>query len=93
MAAGFHEVLGQSVTSPADFNALLLGAKDRDVMLIDEAHELDKEYQTALYLALDQRGSSCRAASPGRTPQSIPLADFTLLLATTDEYKLLQPLA
>ena len=28
----------------------------------------------------------------GRAPQSIPLADFTLLLATTDEYGLLAPL-
>jgi Holliday junction DNA helicase RuvB len=27
MAAGFHEVLGQAVQSPADLNALLLGAK------------------------------------------------------------------
>src|SRR5205085_12518527 len=28
----------------------------------------------------------------GRGPQSLPLADFTLLLSTTDEYALLQPL-
>jgi Holliday junction DNA helicase RuvB len=87
----FHEVLGQAVTSPADFNALLLGAKDRDVILIDEVHELEKEFQTALYLACDQRliflQSRAKAA-----PQSIPLADITLLLATTDEFKLLQPL-
>jgi Holliday junction DNA helicase RuvB len=41
MGCDFHEVLGQSVTSPADFNALLLGAKDRDVILIDECHELE----------------------------------------------------
>jgi Holliday junction DNA helicase RuvB len=90
MAADFQEVLGQSVQSSADLNALLLAAKDRDVILVDEAHELDREYQTALYLALDQRKVilPCR----GRTPQSIPLADFTLLLATTDEFKLLQPI-
>jgi Holliday junction DNA helicase RuvB len=90
MAADFQEVLGQSVQSSADLNALLLGTKDRDVVLIDEAHELDREFQTALYLALDQR----RVFLPtnGQTPQSIPLADFTLLLATTDEFRLLQPL-
>jgi Holliday junction DNA helicase RuvB len=28
----------------------------------------------------------------GRTPQRVPLADFSLLLSTTDEYCLLQPL-
>ena len=55
MAAEFQEVLGQSVQNPADLNALLLGAKDRDIILIDEAHELDRGFQTALYLALDQR--------------------------------------
>jgi Holliday junction DNA helicase RuvB len=91
MATELHEVLGQSVTGPADLNALLLGAKDRDVVHVDEAHELDKPFQTALYLALDQR----RVILPTRSksgPQSIPLNDFTVLLSTTDEYGLLQPL-
>lgn len=92
MGSDFHEVLGQSVCSPADFNALLLQAKNRDVILIDEAHELEKEYQTSLYLACDQRRVFLQGGKSGRTPQSIPLADFTLLLATTDEFKLLQPL-
>jgi holliday junction DNA helicase RuvB len=92
MAADFHEVLGQSVASPADFNALLLGAKNRDVVLIDEAHELEREYQTSLYVAIDQKRIFLQGGRTGRTPQSIPLHDFTLLLATTDEFKLLQPL-
>jgi holliday junction DNA helicase RuvB len=91
MCSGFQEILGQSLASPADFNALLLGAKGRDVILIDEAHELKRVYQTALYVALDQRQVFLQGRSGG-TPQSIPLADFTLLLATTDEFKLLQPL-
>jgi holliday junction DNA helicase RuvB len=91
MATQLHEVLGQSITSPADLNALLLAAKDKDVVHVDESHELDREYQTALYMALDQR----RIILQGRSragPQSIPLADFTLLMSTTDEYGLLQPL-
>ncbi len=92
MGSGFHEVLGQAIQSAADFNALLLGAKDQDVILVDEAHELQTEYQTALYTALDQRRVFLQGGRSGRTPQSIPLADFTLLLATTDEYRLLQPL-
>lgn len=91
MATELHEVLGQSVTNAADLNALLLGAKDKDVIHIDEAHELGKEFQTALYIALDQR----RVILQGRAkagPQSIPLSDATILLSTTDEYGLLQPL-
>src|SRR5438034_867558 len=55
MASDFHEVLGQSITSPADLNAVLLSAADKAVVFFDECHELEKEYQTALYLALDQR--------------------------------------
>jgi Holliday junction DNA helicase RuvB len=92
MAAGFHEVLGQAITTPADLNALLLGAQDRDVVHIDECHELDKEYQTTLYLALDQKKITLGGGRTGRAVQSVPLADFTLLLSTTDEYGLLQPL-
>jgi Holliday junction DNA helicase RuvB len=89
MATGFHEVLGQALSSAADLNALLLTAKDKDVVHVDEAHELKKEYQTALYLALDKQ---MIFITGGKSPQGIPLADFTLLLSTTDEYCLLQPL-
>lgn len=91
MGTELHEVLGQSIAKPADLNGLLLAAKDKDVIHIDECHELQKEFQTALYIALDQR----RVILQTRTktgPQSISLRDFTLLLSTTDEYGLLQPL-
>jgi Holliday junction DNA helicase RuvB len=90
MATGFHEVLGQSLNSPAEFNALLLSAGDRDIVFIDETHEMKKDFQTALYLALDKQKLFVRTGN-GK-PQGIPIADFTLLLATTDEYCLLQPL-
>lgn len=91
MATDLHEVLGQAITSPADLHALLLNAKDRDVIHIDECHELGKPYQTALYLALDKR-KIVLSGGKGSSPQSLPLADFTVLLSTTDEYNLLQPL-
>jgi Holliday junction DNA helicase RuvB len=91
MATGFHEVLGQSITTPADLNALLLNARHKDVVHIDEAHELKKEYQTALYLAMDQRKLLAQNGR-GAAPYSIPIEDFTLLLSTTDEFCLLQPL-
>lgn len=92
MAADLHEVLGQTVSNLADLNALLLGAKDKDVCHVDEAHELDKPIQTALYLALDKKRVLIQGGKSGRTPTSIPIADFTLLLSTTDEFSLLQPL-
>ena len=77
MATDFHEVLGQSIENGADLNLLLLGAKGRDVVHIDECHELGKEYQTALYLAVDKRKLIIQG---GKTPMTLPLADFTLLL-------------
>lgn len=89
LATDFQEVLGQSVSDSSELNALLLAAKPNSVVFIDEAHEVPKEQQTALYLALDQKKL---LMSGRRGPQSIPLSDFSLLLATTDEYDLLQPL-
>lgn len=90
MASEFHEVLGQSIKNAGDLNAVLLAVKDRDLIHIDEAHELKKEFQTALYRALEGRKLFIQGRSS--RVQSIPLADFTLLLSTTDEYCLLQPL-
>jgi Holliday junction DNA helicase RuvB len=43
-------------------------------------------------LALDQRRVILNGGRSDRTPQGIPVARFTLLLATTDEYRLLAPL-
>lgn len=89
MCTQFHEVLGQSITNIGELNALLLAAADNDIIHIDECHELDKQFQTALYLAIDKRTIFVNSK---RSPQPIPIADFTLLLSTTDEYCLLAPL-
>lgn len=92
MATDFHEILGQSIQSNGDLNALLLGAGQKAVVHIDEAQELEKPFQTALYLALDKKQVFLQGGRSRRGPQSIPIADFTLLLSTTDEFCLLQPL-
>ena len=81
--------MGQSIKSASDLNALLLAAKDKEIVFIDEVHELPKVHQTALYLALDKRQI---VVNSGKSFQSLPLAEFTLLLGSTDEYCLLQPL-
>ena len=91
MATDLHEVLGQAIKTPSDLHALLLSAKARDIVHIDECHELGKPFQTALYLALDKR-KIVLSGGKGGSPQSLPLGDFTVLLSTTDEYDLLQPL-
>ena len=91
MATNFHEVLGQSIKTPADLNALLLNAKDKSVLHIDECHEMKKEFQTSLYMALDQRKIIVHGGC-GAAPYGIPIADCSLLLSSTDEHSILQPL-
>lgn len=88
MEHGFIEVLGQSLDT-SSLNALLLRAKDRQVVHIDEAHEISPSQQTALYLALDKKKV---IVSTSKGPIALPIGDFTLLLSTTDEFGLLQPL-
>jgi Holliday junction DNA helicase RuvB len=92
MDTEYIEVLGQSIRDSADLNAILLAASEKTVLLVDEAHELKDVHQTLLYLALDKRRIILCGGRAGNSPQSIPLADFTLLLATTDEHCLLAPL-
>jgi Holliday junction DNA helicase RuvB len=91
MAGGFIELLGQTIKSAADLNAALLEATDRSIVFIDEAHELPRTVQTALYLSLDQKKVILNGSRKGSVPTTIDIADFTLLLASTDEYQLLQP--
>ena len=90
MATELHEILGQSLNSVADVNGLLLNAREKDIVFIDEAHEIKRTYQTALYLALDKQCVFIKGSNS--SPQGIPIAKFSLLLATTDEFCLLQPL-
>ncbi len=89
LATTCHEMLGQSIRCNADLNALLLGAKDKHIVFIDEVHELEKVFQTALYLAIDKKKVSVCGT---KSVRSIPLAEFSLVLGTTDAFSVLQPL-
>lgn len=89
LAVDFYEVLGQTLSTPTKLNNLLMNAKPNGIIFIDEAHEIPKAQQTALYLALDQKRV---IVSDRYTHSTAPLNDFSLFLATTDEYRVLQPL-
>jgi Holliday junction DNA helicase RuvB len=89
MAVPFHEVLGQNLRTPGDLNSLLLQAQDKAIVHIDEVHEASTAIQTALYMALDKRQIMVRG---GSTITALPINDFTLLLSTTEEHDILQPL-
>ena len=89
MAVPFNEVLGQNIRTAADLNSLLLSCESKAICLIDEIHEAPPAIQTALYMALDKRQIMVRS---GSSIQAIPVADFTLVAATTEPYQILEPL-
>jgi Holliday junction DNA helicase RuvB len=89
MAVPFHEVLGQNLRNAGDLNSLLLQAEPKAIVHIDEVHEASTAIQTALYMALDKRQIMTRS---GAAIIALPINDFTLLLSTTEEHDLLQPL-
>lgn len=92
MASEFHEVLGQSLAQPSDLFGLLLQATDKSVIFVDESDELSTTIQTTLYRAVEERKLFLAQSSSARGAKSIPLADFTLLLASNHEHSLVQPL-
>jgi Holliday junction DNA helicase RuvB len=80
--------LGHMLRNPADLNELLLNATDKSIVAVDEADLMPVPVQTALMVAI----SSGRLFLPaGGSVQSIPLANMTFLLATTEEHGLLGP--
>lgn len=93
MNSGYREVLAQSLVSISDVNGLLLSSRDGGVILLDEIHEADPGLQTYLFQVIDTRKLTVQSGrKSGGPPLQIQCPDVTLLLATTDEYKVLAPL-
>lgn len=88
LAVPFTEVLAQSITNAPELNAVLLSATD-GLLFLDEIHLLQPVQQHALLQVLDKRRIFL---SGGKSVQSVPVNDFTLVGATTDPDGLIQPL-
>jgi holliday junction DNA helicase RuvB len=82
------EVLAQSITNAPELNAVLLSASE-GILFLDEIHLLRPVQQHALLQVVDKRRIFL---SGGRTIQSLPVNEFTLVGATTDPDGLIQPL-
>tara|TARA_R110002072_G_scaffold293278_1_gene462510 strand:- start:526 stop:1533 length:1008 start_codon:yes stop_codon:yes gene_type:complete len=92
MAGEFHEILGQTITSPQALNGFLMSPESANAILfIDECHEMSPWIQTALYKALEE-GCVFLSNENQQQVQKLKLQPFTLILATTDPQRLLQPL-
>jgi len=77
MGVVVHERLGQTLEVPAMVNGVLMEAEDKDVVFVDEAHELPRQCQTVLYRAMEDR--SVFLHNQQRNSLKLPLADFTLI--------------
>ncbi len=90
MGVELHERLAQVVGTLALMNGLLLKADDKDIVFLDEIHELPPNVQTVLYRSMENQLISIQAQESQTL--TMPLRDFTLVGATTDEFRLLAPL-
>ena len=85
-----HERLAQVVSSMGAMNGLLLQAGEKEVVFLDEIHELPPNVQTVLYRAME--GGQLSLQSCESQTMAMPIKDITVIGATTDEFRLLAPL-
>lgn len=78
----------QSITNAAELNSVLLSAKE-GILFLDELHLLSATSQHSILQVLDKRRIFL---SGGKSVQSIPVAPFTLVGATTDPDGVIGPL-
>lgn len=91
MGCELHEQLAQNIKNPIDLHAFLLTPKDREVVLLDEIHELPPIAQTTLYRCMEHQHIFLESRR-GKKSRPVKVSNFTVLGATTDPQKLLQPL-
>lgn len=92
MGVSAKESLGQSLNRDGYLAGFLMAAAEKDVLFLDEAHELKKPAQTLLYRAMAEGKLLLGGKTFGSEGTAVTLPSFTLLAATTDEYLLTKPL-
>ena len=90
MCVEIHERIAQVVSNMGMLNGLLMQGLDKDIIFLDEIHELLPNAQTLLYRAME--GGQITISKGGDRSYTIPIKDVTVFGATTDEYALLRPL-
>jgi len=84
------ETNGVTMNSKSELYSTLLDVDDNSTLFIDEAHGLNSQTQLILLTVLSEK--TLRVPAGKSRYHSIPLANFTMILATTDEYMLSEPL-
>lgn len=90
LAVTVHERLAQAVNSIASMRGALVSMAEKEILFIDEAHQLDPDVQVILFRAMESQILTIR--NTDHSTVNLPLPSFTVILATTDLYRLLEPL-
>lgn len=86
----FIETNGGAINKVNELYAVLLNSDNNTTVLIDEAQAMNHKTQQVLLTAISE--NKIYIPTPMKQNCTVELANFTLLLATTDEYKLLPAL-
>lgn len=84
------ETNGVTMNSKSELYSVLLNADENTTIFIDEAHGLNFQTQLIFLTALSEK--TLRVPAGTSHYHNIPLANFTMILATTHEYMLSEPL-
>jgi Holliday junction DNA helicase RuvB len=82
------ETNGATLNSRIELYSTLINLDSSTTLFIDESHALEARAQNILLTAISERVLRVPAGMDSTRGYTIPLADFTLILATTDEYLL-----
>lgn len=88
----FLETNGETLNNKSEIYDVLIGAKDGMTLFIDEVHALNSKVQNILLTAISEKVLHVPARNRKDFGYNIPLANITWILATTDEYRLQEPL-
>jgi len=82
------ETNGVTVNNKSELFSILINADAKTTVFIDEAQGMNSNAQHILLTAISEKILSVPARMSSKHAHAVPLADFTLILATTHEYLL-----
>jgi Holliday junction DNA helicase RuvB len=88
----YIEKTGVILNQKQELYSILINADEHTTLFIDEAHGLKSDAQYILLTALSEHHVCIPSGFSSRIVNNIPLANFTMILATTEEYLLQDPL-
>ena len=79
---------GEMVSTTSELSSMLITADENTTVFIDECQALNSKVQHILLTAISERKLYVPRGTSKKTSYSVPLANFTLILASTHEYQL-----